>query len=291
MTTIRLDWPQYRGGDPDGVMEFLPGLTRPEGRIAYGIGGQVAAMLAPDALEAVRIPVDPDGGDGSVVDGIVDKPEILRQQRLVLDTLRERDADRVVTIGGDCSVSVAPFAHLLERHGEDLAILWLDSHPDCNQPGADGNQGYNTMAAAHLLGHGDPEILDQLGIHVAAERFALVGTHSWADQDPTAALEEWKLNQISPAEETPFVIAVLDWLAATGCSKVAIHFDLDVITSGEVAFGMAPEAGGISLDTAVATAAAVAERCELVGLTISEFVSSEAVRLHSLLRRLPLLNP
>ena len=69
MSTIRLDWPQYRGGDPDGVMEFLPGLTRSEGRRAYGVGGQVAAMLAPDNLETVRIPVDPEGGDGRLAIG------------------------------------------------------------------------------------------------------------------------------------------------------------------------------------------------------------------------------
>ena len=38
--------------------------------------------------------------------------------------------DRIVTLGGECSVSVAPFAALARRHGDDQAILWIDSHPD-----------------------------------------------------------------------------------------------------------------------------------------------------------------
>ena len=44
------------------------------------------------------------------------------------------------------------------RYGEDLAVLWIDSHPDVGTPGSQ-YAGYHAMAGAVLTGHGDPEVL------------------------------------------------------------------------------------------------------------------------------------
>src|SRR4249919_316451 len=35
---------------------------------------------------------------------------------------------------GGASVSVAPFSDLAARYGDDLAILWIDPHPDIGTP-------------------------------------------------------------------------------------------------------------------------------------------------------------
>lgn len=36
--------------------------------------------------------------------------------------------------GGDCAVSVAPFSYLTRKYGDDLAVAWLDAHPDVDTP-------------------------------------------------------------------------------------------------------------------------------------------------------------
>lgn len=288
MTTLRLDWPQFQGGEPAAVESLTPGLSREEARLAYGVGGRIAALLAPPSNAVHTIPVAEYRAAPEERDGIVDKTEVLDQQAFALATLREHRPDRVVTVGGCCSVSAVPFAYLAERYGDDLAVVWLDSHPDTNLPGGI-NRGFNTMVVSHLIGRGDDELLAQLPATIAPERLVLAGTHAWDDQDP-ANIERWGLTRIAPAGTAPFVDSVLAWLEQTGCRRVALHFDLDVVRSGEVAFGMAHEPDGISLETAVGTVQAVAERFELVGLTVAEFVSREAAVLRSLLGRLPLLS-
>jgi arginase family enzyme len=41
---------------------------------------------------------------------------------------------RITTLGGECSVSVAPFSELANRYGDDPAIVWIYSHPDVGTP-------------------------------------------------------------------------------------------------------------------------------------------------------------
>jgi arginase len=51
-------------------------------------------------------------------------------------------------------VSVAPFSELARRYGDDLAIVWIDAHPDVGTPQSE-YPGYHAMAVATLTGHGD----------------------------------------------------------------------------------------------------------------------------------------
>jgi len=46
-------------------------------------------------------------------------------------------------------VSVAPFSELARRYGEDLAIVWIDTHPDVGTPKSE-YPGYHAMAVATL---------------------------------------------------------------------------------------------------------------------------------------------
>src|SRR4051812_4595706 len=154
MTTLRLEWPQWQGGEPQGVEHYTSGLDRDESRMAYGIGGQLTAFLAPPhAGPTARVQVPDYAVDLPREDGIVGKSEVLRQHDEALDLIRRADADRVVTIGGTCAVSLTPFSYLASRYPDDLAVIWLDSHADSNLPGGP-NCGFNTMVVTHLSGHG-----------------------------------------------------------------------------------------------------------------------------------------
>ncbi|MEV4582455.1 hypothetical protein AB0K16_55500 [Nonomuraea jabiensis] len=39
---------------------------------------------------------------------------------------------------------------------------------------------------------------------------------------------------------------LLDWLAATCCSRVAVHFDVDTVDGNEVRLGLGAEPGGLT---------------------------------------------
>jgi arginase len=287
-TTLRLEWPQWQGGEPQGVAHYTPGLSVEESRTVYGLGGQLTAVLAPEHDgPTARVCVPGYSGDLPVVDGIVGKGEVIRQHLDALSQIRDADADRVLTLGGTCAVSLTPFAYLAARYADDLAVIWLDSHADCNLPGGP-NQGFNTMVVSHLCGRGDADVLDCVPATLPTHRVLLAGVHGWDDQD-SHTHESWGLHLVPPAGTDEFRGEVLRWIRATGVRHIAIHFDLDVIDSGEHAFGMAWEKNGISKATAMGTIAAIADEFDLVGLTVAEFVPREAVVLRSMLASLPLM--
>ncbi|MFL6250117.1 MAG: arginase family protein [Actinomycetes bacterium] len=70
---------------------------------------------------------------------------------------------------------------MARRYGDDLAIVWIDSHPDVGTP-ASQYPGFQAMAAA-LTGHGDPDVQELLPAIVSPDRVALVGLHAWANDD------------------------------------------------------------------------------------------------------------
>ncbi|ORA37083.1 arginase family protein [Mycobacterium aquaticum] len=287
MTTLRLEWPQWQGGEPQAVAHYTPGLDVAESRTVYGLGGQLTAALAPrHDGPTVRVAVPDYSHDLPEIDGIVGKDEVLRQHAEALSLIREADADRILTLGGTCAVSLTPFGYLAERYADDLVVIWLDSHADCNLPGGP-NRGFNTMVVSHLSGRGDNDVLESMPATLPSSRVLLAGVHAWDDQD-SHTHESWGLRLIPPADTEPFVDAVLGWIRDSGVRHVAVHFDLDVIDSDELAFGMAWEKGGISKATALRTIAAIAEAFDLVGLTVAEFVPREAVALRSILHGLPL---
>ena len=82
---------------------------------------------------------------------------------------------------------------------------------------------------------------------------------------------------------------LLAWLEATGCSRVAIHFDVDVIDSNEIVFGLGAEPGGLTSDDARRLVADVSAVADVVGLTIAEFIPRQVIRLRQLLHGFPLV--
>ncbi|MFR7708229.1 MAG: arginase family protein, partial [Alistipes inops] len=87
----------------------------------------------------------------TVQDGVIDRDIIFRQTQAALAMLRAAAPDRIVTLGGECSVSVVPFTYLAARYGGDVAMVWIDAHPDLTWPG-DVYQGYHAMAVAACMG-------------------------------------------------------------------------------------------------------------------------------------------
>ena len=62
----------------------------------------------------------------------------------------------MVILGGDCLVDLAPFAYLNERYAGDLAVLWVDAHPDVLTPADFANA--HAMVLGNLLGYSKEQI-------------------------------------------------------------------------------------------------------------------------------------
>jgi arginase len=194
---------------------------------------------------------------------------------------------RIVTPGGECSVSVAPFSYLARRYGEDLAIIWIDTHPDISTPRS-WYPGYHAMAVAVLTGHGDPDVQALLPVTVPPGRVALAGLHAW-EEDDFPNLAGWGIRSFSPDELRESTGPLLDWGAATGCSRAAVHFDVDTIDSNEIVLGLGAEPDGL---TSVRTRRIVADldaAVAVVGFTIAEFIARQVIHLQQILVGFPLI--
>jgi arginase len=213
---------------------------------------------------------------------------VVEQLARAVDILRQYAPARITTLGGECAVSVAPFTWLAHRSGDDLAVVWIDSHPDIGT-GQSEYPGYHAMAVAALTGHGDPDVQELLPAIVSADRVALAGLHSWTDDD-VRNVAEWGIASFAPEDLRASSRPLLGWLTATGCSHVAIHFDVDAIDSNEIVLGLGPEPGGLTSTHVRRIVAEINRAAEVVGITVAEFLPRQVIHLQQTLTGFPLIS-
>jgi hypothetical protein len=99
--------------------------------------------------------------------------------------------------------------------------------------------GFHAMVVSALTGHGDPYVLALLPATVPAERVALVGLYAWTEDD-IGNVADWGIHSLAPDALRTTSAPLPDWLTATGCSRVAVPFDVDTVDSNEIVLGLGP---------------------------------------------------
>ena len=145
---LRLVYPQWQGGI---VASWMPDIPADDVSRGYYLGAQLLNFLAPqNGQKTAEIPISLDINDRAEEKGINSRAAIVRQTQAALDILRDENPDKIVTLGGDCAVSVAPFTWLFSKYQDDVAVVWIDAHPDVNLP-YDEYKGYHAMALTACL--------------------------------------------------------------------------------------------------------------------------------------------
>ena len=145
------------------------------------------------------------------------------------------------------------------------------------------------LAVSALIGRGDPDVLNLLPATVSPDRVALVGLHSWED-DVSSHITDWGLKTFAPAELRQSSQSLLDWLAATGCSRLAIHFDVDTIDSNEIVLGLGPEPKGLTSSQVRRIVTDLDTAGDVVALTIAEFIPRQVMHLQQIVDGFPLIS-
>jgi arginase len=284
-STLRLIYPQWQGGIVDHWMPDIPAADASRG---YYLGAQLLNLLAPaSSQKTVEVPISLDINDREVEKGISARQVILKQTRAALEKIRENNPDKIVTLGGECSVSVVPFTYLAGKYPDDVAIVWIDAHPDVNLP-YDEYKGYHAMALTACLGMGDKEIIDILPAKFDATKALIAGVRSW-DKGMQERQKELGIKGLSPEEVSDDSSVILEWLKTTGTSKVVIHFDLDALDPAEIIAGVGVEPNGMKIKEVVRVINDIAAKYDLVGLTVAEPMPRIAIKIRNMLEQLPLL--
>jgi arginase len=289
--TLRLLFPQWQsGGDP-----------------SYMLGARLLAWLAPEAdgpVEEVAV-AEPDGKPLDVSDGILARDVVVSQFKDARRLIDRHQPDRIVVLGGDCGVDLAPFAYLNERYGGDLAVLWIDAHSDLFSNKVFPNSHAHVLGS--LMGQGDPEFLSAVKTPIKPGNALIAGWRKLPDK--FSELQDFEdelagrmhIQRVGPEKLVGDSEPVLSWLRATGAKHVAVHFDLDVLDANlfrSLTFSKpgvpAPtdddiQAGRMTLPQVVALLADVAKEVDVVGLGITEHTPWDAIALRKALAELPLV--
>ena len=113
-STLRLNMPQWQGGN-------LP---------AYHFGAELLAWLAPapqGLVETIAVPEPKAGETLAVENGMRARSAVLRQARAARQAIEKHQPARILTLGGDCLVDLAPTAYLNKRYGGKLGVLSVDA--------------------------------------------------------------------------------------------------------------------------------------------------------------------
>jgi arginase len=284
-TTLRLNMPQWQGGN----------------RHDYYFGSELLAWLAPPAngpVETVPVPEPKQGETLELENGILGRKALLRQARTAREAIEKHRPDRIVTLGGDCLIDLAPMAYLNTRYGGNLGVLWVDAHPDVLTPKETPHAHAQVLGA--LLGRGDPDLVGEVDTPVKPSRVMYAGLDAWMPVEGEV-INRLGLRRAGAASLADTSSSVLDWIASEGIAHLAIHFDVDVLDPtkfGPVLFNE-PDAtadalagvprGRMAPDQVVRLLQDTAGACDVVGLAIAEYMPWEAITTRTMLRKLPLL--
>ena len=120
--TIRLIYPQWQGAD---IAKWITEVPDPQqASRGYYLGAQLLDFLAPDnGQKTITVPVATALTERKVTDGVLDRDILVSQTKAALDILEIENPDKIVTLGGECSVSVVPFTYLAEKYKNDVAMI------------------------------------------------------------------------------------------------------------------------------------------------------------------------
>lgn len=280
MKTIRLLYPESVSG----------GLS------TYRLGARLMAALLPenDAQPLVKIDVPALGDvDPAVTNGIASEAAVLDGIRKARAALEAEAPDRVITVGGNCIVSLASFDHLHALY-PDAGILWIDAHPDVSLP-ENGYPNAHAMVLGTLLGHGAPTLAAEMKNPAFGAKdllyVGLQGLHDYQQKFLDDAGVDYSVQTESFVSDE----VILDFLSRH--PQVFVHLDIDVLDpaffhdtyfANPELTGDGSGGGRMTIEELGRILRLVSEKSETPAFTITEYLPFAAERLAKMFEALPL---
>ena len=274
MKTIRLLYPDYVSGGLD----------------AYYFGAHLMAHILPENGHQPLVQVDvlpPDGREKPVTDGIYGKEEVLAGIGNAMEKIEGEKPDRIITIGGNCMVSLAPFDYLHGRY-ENLGIIWVDAHPDVSTV-RDGYPNAHAMVLGSLMGYGAESVAGMMkNKPFQPEEILYVGLQGLHDYQENFLNERGVKYQIQTEN---FISQEEIQAFAKKFDHILVHFDVDVLDehlfhstyfANPELVGDGSGGGKMTLEELTNILRCIADNSDVVGFTIAEYLPFDEYKLHQM---------
>lgn len=275
MKTIRLLYPDYVSG----------------GLETYYFGANLLQHILPanDEQPLFRVQVTPpDGREKDITNGIYAEDEVLVGICNAQQILQTENPDRVITIGGNCMVSLAPFDFLHGKY-ENCGIVWIDAHPDVSTIN-DGYPNAHAMVLGSLLGGGAEQLSAQMRHpEFRVDEILYVGLqplHDYQEKFLTDTGVNYKIQDkefVSDEEIRTFVKRF---------EHMLVHFDIDVLDehlfhstyfANPELVGDGSGGGKMTMDKLAEVLHLIEDNTNIVGFTIAEYLPFDEHQLHKML--------
>ncbi len=285
MSTLRIKYPQWQGfANPD-----------------YVLGCDIIECTAPrSCAETVSINVEMDfEAKHKIVNGVMDGDILLRQMNDLRNVLKEKNPDKLIVFGGDCSVSQVPMDYLHGKYGNKLGLIWLDAHPDISD--FTESNHLNEMVAGNLLGRSMDNEITRVENPFAKEHIIYAGLIYEALRDMDKAVKTMEVKYVSPEILMETTEPLLRWIDDNQFKYVAIHWDVDsmspyayrstypaepfhVIENFDCAFGR------MKFDGIMRMMKEIQEKVEIVGINITENMPFDAINMRKAMSEIKIFN-
>ena len=280
MKTIRLLYPDHASG----------------GRDTYYFGANLLQYILPANTNQPLIKVNiapPNDKEKIVTNGISAEDEVLNGIKDAQNKIEAEKPDKIITIGGNCIVSLAPFDYL---HGlyKNLGIIWIDAHPDVSTV-KDGYPQAHAMILGSLLGHGASQLCDQMkNPKFKPDELLYVGLqplHNYQEKFLKDIGVNYKIQDkefISNEEIKAFFKKF---------EHILIHLDIDVLDehffhstyfANPSLVGDGASGGKMKMEKLTDILKLITENSNVAGFTIAEYLPFDEHQLHKMFSKIKL---
>ena len=274
MKTIRLLYPDHVIGGLD----------------TYYFGADLLQYILPQNPNQPVVKVDiipPNSKEKAVTNGIYAEKEVLLGIRDAQEKISKENPDRIITIGGNCMVSLAPFDYLHGKY-KKVGIIWIDAHPDVSTLN-DGYPNAHAMVLGSLLGHGAAQLTREIknSLFKPDEIFyiGLQPLHDYQEKYLDDMGVKYKV------QDKTFVTSseINDFIGRF--DHILIHFDIDVLDehffhstyfANSELVGDGAGGGKMTIEKLSEVLRLITENTDVVGFTIAEYLPFDEHRLHKM---------
>lgn len=274
MKTIRLLYPDYASG----------------GLETYYFGANLLSHILPANEKQPLLSVEitpPKGQEYKTTEGIYAKEAVIEGIKKATRVIEDSQPDKIITIGGNCIVSQAPFDYLHGKY-DSIGIIWIDAHPDVSTPG-DGYANAHAMVLAALMGQGDASLYGLMKNKKFLPQeilyLGLQGLHDYQAQFLDSMQVKYRVQTdsfISNDEIKNFM---------SQFEHIAIHLDIDVLDANffhstyfanKELVGDGSSGGKMSMDKLSQVLQVISDNADIVGFTIAEYLPFDEHKLHNM---------
>lgn len=280
MKTIRLLYPDYVSGGLD----------------TYYFGANLLAHILPENKNQPLIKVDiaqPNSANKIITDGIYAKGEVLSGIQNAMAKIEKENPDKIITIGGNCLVSLAPFDYLHGKY-KNTGIVWIDAHPDVSSP-KDGYPNAHAMVLGSLMGYGDNSLSNMMKNNkFNPDEILYVGLQNLHDYQKnflnnTRVNYKIQTNKFISNNEIHKFIKRFD--------HILVHFDIDVLDehffhstyfANSELVGDGTGGGKMTIEKLTEILRCITDNSDIVGFTIAEYLPFDEHKLYKMLTEIKL---